>query len=501
MTAAGVTPGAQARIVPPFYPIVYVRGYAMTSGERDETFQDAYYGFSANSVERRNAAPGAGYVAVDIFEGQLIRFMKAHGYVDACHGGLALACERGTADPSRSIWISRFYDRDVLTGTLRSIVEHAEDLRALVCEAIPSQLREAGVIPAENDAGYKVILVAHSMGGLVCRTLIQNVLPARRIDPTTVVHRLVTLGTPHGGITLDAVPHLVQSVATGTLNMFDAGMFLPERMVEYLKLPPDAKPTSLGDSFPPTRCLCVIGSDHASYGAVRFATGGYSDGLVKQNNAYVDGAYYANVHRAHSGQRGIVNSYESFENIRRFLFGNIKVAIALDDVRVGTQVEPGYDCFYDVEFVLSVRGTGVYLHRREEDPCENAIRRSRKELDGQSVLLHVGFMNSNLKRDVSDDFSHFLMKLRVVERRVKHGLLWDHEYPDRVIFNEMLEVGVGDHDRDQPGDSLKYRWLSDSTDGDFQPAAAANGSFRIPLRPAAAFAGRLRITPAAWDGD
>jgi hypothetical protein len=45
------------RIEPPYYPIVYVRGYAMTEGEREETFHDAYYGFSANSVESATSRP------------------------------------------------------------------------------------------------------------------------------------------------------------------------------------------------------------------------------------------------------------------------------------------------------------------------------------------------------------------------------------------------------------------------------------------------------------
>ena len=63
------------KISPPFYPIVYVRGYAMTEGERDDVFHDAYYGFSATSVEKRDAAPPK-YFEVDIFEGQFIRLMK-----------------------------------------------------------------------------------------------------------------------------------------------------------------------------------------------------------------------------------------------------------------------------------------------------------------------------------------------------------------------------------------------------------------------------------------
>ena len=134
-------------------------------------------------------------------------------------------------------------------------------------------------------------------------------------------------------------------------------------MRNYLKLDKDYAVHSLGDesapqAFPVKRCFCLIGSDHGSYGAVRYATGNHSDGLVKQSNAYVVSgpdpgrdkeyadehtAYYANVHRAHSGRRGIVNSYESFENIQRFLFGDIKIRISLQNIAVLTLPENGVD--------------------------------------------------------------------------------------------------------------------------------------------------------------
>jgi hypothetical protein len=61
----------------------------MREGERDETFHDAYYGFAATSVEKR-AAPAPDYYRVDMFEGQLIRFMKLgqYAYADATNLGL-----------------------------------------------------------------------------------------------------------------------------------------------------------------------------------------------------------------------------------------------------------------------------------------------------------------------------------------------------------------------------------------------------------------------------
>src|SRR4051812_15725657 len=106
------------KIAAPYYPIVYVRGYAMTDGEQEETFHDTYYGFAATSVEKRQAPPPA-YLVADMFEGQLIRFMKLgeYAYYDATNQGLETAPD----NPSRGLWVCRFYDEDVLKGKLRSI--------------------------------------------------------------------------------------------------------------------------------------------------------------------------------------------------------------------------------------------------------------------------------------------------------------------------------------------------------------------------------------------
>lgn len=514
-------PEYRFKIEKPYYPIVYVRGYAMRAAEREETFNDTYYGFSATSVEKRQA-PAPQYFEADVFEGQLIRLMKIkdYGYADSVNRGLELF----HSNPSRSVWIARFYDQDVFRDTVRSIEDHAEDLYTLVCETIPERLRAAGVDLGENDRDYRVILIAHSMGGLVCRTLIQNLLPAKTCplkrkhehdehphdrDPKQWIYRLVTMGTPHKGIDLGRIPDVVENFVTSRLNPFDANIFEEKRMREYLKLKATDEVHSLGDpaaarAFPVKRCLCIIGSDYRSYGVTKELTGSFSDGLVKQDHAYVvagpkpakNGAYpedrrsfWANVHRAHSGNRGIVNSYESYENIQRFLFGDTRAEISLDGISFGTAPPSGKDrYFYDFEFVFSIRKSGAYLHRQQQDPCENAMRLERAEVPAR-LLLHTAFINSRL-RDEGDKFSHFGGKIRVVEHRVRDGFLWDHEYPERPIYNESIEVRVGDG-------QVFHRWLSDGDDWHEVPPGAT-GEYRIPLRSAGALAGVFMIKPGRW---
>ncbi|MGH7518287.1 MAG: esterase/lipase family protein [Gemmatimonadales bacterium] len=504
--------GAPHRIQPPYYPIVYVRGYAMRAAEREETFYDTYYGFSATSVEKRQAPPGTWFKA-DVFEGQFIRFMKSHGYRDEVNLGL----EDGSGNPSRAIWICRFYDEDYLTERLRSIEQHAADLDRLLTTDIPQRLEACGVDLGPERGDYKVILLAHSMGGLVCRTLIQNILPGRGEDPKRWIYRLVTMGTPHRGIDLGRIPDFLEDFVVSSLNPFDANIFKQERMREYLKLVPEYDLHSLGSegdplSFPVKRCLCIIGSDHTAYrvalGLVKEATGNFSDGLVRQDRAYLVAgqappagqtypperrAFWANVHRAHSGFRGIVNSYESYENIQRFLFGDTMAEIALEGITLQSELDARQ--FYDFEFLFSIRNTGTYLHRVQQDPCENAMRFNREELP-QRLVLHTGFMNSKY-RDPNSPYSRFAMKLRVIEHRLGSKALWDREYPERSIYDETLEMRVGDVVETMGAMRVQYRWLSDTAD--FVDAVWSDDeAFRVPLRATGAFAGEIAIRVGKW---
>ncbi len=159
--------------------------------------------------------------------------IKEYGYAYSVNRGIEIF----HSNPSRSIWVSRFYDQDVFTDKIRRIEDHAEDLYTLICKTIPARLRQAGVDLGENDCDYKVILIAHSMGGLVCRTLIQNIMPNRgpeAKDPKDWIYRFVTMGTPHRGIDLGCIPDAIENFVTSRLNPFDASIFQEDRMATIL---------------------------------------------------------------------------------------------------------------------------------------------------------------------------------------------------------------------------------------------------------------------------
>jgi hypothetical protein len=299
----------------PFYPIVYVRGFAMTQGEIEATTATPYMGFNLGSTKLRQLWDGS--VRRHYFESPLIRLMKDYGYADAYVDG-RLKTDRV---PSRSIFIHRYYDPgdpDFGDGKRPSILEAAQDLKRLI-----TRIREAVCgDDAEALARFRVNLVAHSMGGLVCRALLQNE-SLRDSAEARQVNQVFTYATPHNGIELAGLN------VPGFLGLWDIDNFNRSKMKGYLDLPNDDSVATLDGHFDPNRFFCLVGTNHKDYGAAAGLSsklaGEMSDGLVRIENAAVSGAPRAFVHRSHSGPFGIVNSEEGYQNLVRFLFGNVRV--------------------------------------------------------------------------------------------------------------------------------------------------------------------------------
>src|SRR5690606_5697710 len=155
------------RLQRPFFPIIYVRGYAMTREEIVETTSTPYMGFEAGSTKIRQAQDGS--IVKFVFESPLVRLMKDYGYRDVYASG----AEQLGKLPARSLVIHRYYDEAdpaFGAGKAPSIPDAAKALALRI-----AQLHDS---VCGNDAAtrkaFRVHLVAHSMGGLICRCLLQN---------------------------------------------------------------------------------------------------------------------------------------------------------------------------------------------------------------------------------------------------------------------------------------------------------------------------------------
>ncbi|HMM73222.1 MAG TPA: hypothetical protein PKC22_13550, partial [Rhodocyclaceae bacterium] len=328
----------------PFHPIIYVRGYAMTEREQDETTADPFCGFNLGSTVYR-ATPNKDKPAKKfIFESPLLRLTSDHGYRDIYENGLDIMDDdwEGSIQP-RSIVIYRYYEQASAllgSGETPEITEFARGLSRLI-------LRVRDLVCAHPDSGvtpddFRCYLVAHSMGGLVCRAFLQNAAlgdeQARR-----AVDKVFTYATPHNGIDLAGLN------VPKWLNVADMKNFNRDYMAEYLDLHTLRDKSGRVDwlpevAFPSERFFCMVGTNRADYevaaGLSRTFAGHGSDGLVRIDNASVWGVNAkgevsapcatAYAYRAHSGYFGIVNSEEAYQNLTRFLFGDIRVDIWVD---------------------------------------------------------------------------------------------------------------------------------------------------------------------------
>lgn len=510
-----------SRIVAPYYPIIYVRGFAATMSEIEDTTADPYMGFNRGAAVLRQDYEKKPIRF--IFESPLLRLMKDHQYSDAFHDG-GDHYDAGTA-PVRSIWVFRYYEsvsQSLGTGQRVSIEQFAADLRRFIL-----QVRQAvcGDDAQQRDA-FKVYLVAHSMGGLVCRTYLQNTCRYGAPDAADnaaleltakgakahYVDKVYTYGTPHGGIDLMGVntPNL------GPLDVLQLGNFNRDRMREYLRLPKDAAVNQLDGAFAPERLFCFVGSNYKDYdafgGLSKYAAGPMSDGLVLMSNAVVQDAPRAVGWRSHSGPQGMVNSEAGYQNLRRFLFGQWRVTATLevDSLPLARNVQDKKDAGADVKgsyyFDVStqVRAGANYRLNERRVSQESALLETYDELTKQNkpVYLFTGYLLEQA-RLANDQALMFQIDLGIhvpafqVDRK-----FWFDEYFDGFLYRETITFAVR-------AGTIRYGLASKNGLGE-APAKAdldlgkdGGRSLRIPLATAAGvlpgFAGALVLSVDPWN--
>jgi pimeloyl-ACP methyl ester carboxylesterase len=362
-------------------PIILIRGFGGLGVEDEKRV--AYQGFNDGTVYPQKR--GENY----IYEGLILRFMKSRWtYNDATNvvgyykdpvkrdertipkrlrdhfdpglfSGDNIVIDPGTAlalldeparDIRRSLWVFRYYDLDnrkdfqIYGRALVRLISFIEQLAAYKHQAKP-----------------RVNIIAHSMGGLIVREAVQRSFA--RGEAAKHINKIVTLGTPHQGISFQILKEWLPIGAAEELEQFNPGR-------------QEAEDNPVGFNrfaacFPPERVLTVVGTNYRTYGPVvaswlnrAFSVGGEfgmnynrSDGLVKQSFAQLPGAPRTFVHKCHGGPDSLVTSRESFEVATRFLFGNIQARLTL----VKAAVKRGQDWFGKSEFFfgVSIKPRGV----------------------------------------------------------------------------------------------------------------------------------------------
>jgi hypothetical protein len=519
----------------PFHPIIYVRGFAATESEIENAVADPYMGFNLGSTKLRMAWTGE--VRRHYFESPLVRLMSDHQYRDVFVEGddLVAAEQTNRPVPYRCVVIYRYYDeasQDFGTGTVRPIEHFARGLSDLILRLRDKVCGDpANAVTPET---FRVYLVAHSMGGLICRAFLQN--PKLGLDDARrAVDKVFTYATPHNGIDL----RLVRNVP-GWLSFGDADNFNRQRMSEYLGVPA-GDDVSVVRNFSPERIFNLVGTDSRDYTVARglssWAVGESSDGLVRIENATTHGpdengrdvtSPRAFVHRSHSGHYGVVNSEEGYQNLTRFLFGALRIdgILDVDDISLPIEVHDAIRAgkevraSYQFELAASVRGCQWQMTRRVAREGSAIFRTYDQLFPGepgtarppdrtQSPHLFSLFLDpsKSVKASKSVSFA-FDLKVLVPDYVVDGRLFMKRHYEGGFIYRQLILLEALPDSKAPGGFRIKYGFqeLSPGKPGrkaDAEPIGddPSDGiTFSIPIeqRTRPGLTGRLRFIARPW---
>jgi len=490
----------------PFYPIIYVRGYAMSQSEIEETVATPYMGFNLGATKLRQSWDGS--VKRHIFESPLIRLMKDYGYVDAYEHGH----EKKEKLPVKSVSVYRYYeqaDDDLGGGDVASIKQAAQGLNDLILEIRDKVCM--GNQQAIND--FKVYLVAHSMGGLVCRCFLQN-QQVGSANTKSLVDKVFTYATPHNGIEMAGMN------IPGFLSLFDMNNFNRGNIAEYLQLPENSKRVdSLGGKFDESKFFSLVGTNHKDYtvagGMSSKLAGNMSDGLVKISNAVVAKSPRAYVHRSHSGHYGIVNSEEGYQNLTRFLFGDYRVNGYIEveelplppSVRKALKDKKDVKASYYFESTLSPRGAISYKLTERRKETYSSVLRGFDELlkienvDGlnkaRSPYMFSAFLSSgNITVGKSVVFSVDLA-VSTTDYEIDGFLFFDKTVPAEYLFRNTVVIRIT---KGANGFKVKYNFSDDSwSESAGSEIKKDDNGMYIPLSSKKGFKAKLRLNVSDWN--
>lgn len=529
----------------PFYPIIYVRGYAMTQGEIDATTADPFCGFNLGSTAFRAVPDRSQPARKFIFESPVVRLGSDFGYSDVFEDGQdildpewavdAEGMDTGNRLPLKSIIVHRYYDQSSsLLGNKEkpSLENFAKELSALI-----ARVRDLVVANPRNKITkeeFKCYLVAHSMGGLVCRAFLQNPLLGSK-DSRACVDKFFTYATPHNGIEMLGVN------VPGWLGMFDIHTFNRERIADLLGLTDALKSTERVDwvpkgTFPIDRIFCMVGTNRLDYetakGLSRTFVGHGSDGLVRIENAVVrellpngkpgEQCAKAFTYRAHSGVFGIVNSEDAYQNLTRFLFGDVRIDVCLDiddvfppePVAKAESEGKAVDGLIQIEFRAAAKGKLWYLTRRttEEDSVACILYADLKKHDKEKTSTHLStvFLANRSRVNMKSPVLTYFMQLAVLvpDFEINRKLWLDQHFEGGALFRDGLRVALTPPK--VPGEAWKYTltWESQPEKpivGTTTSANVKSGIVEIivPVMRVAkpGISAKLRLKVSAWNSE
>jgi hypothetical protein len=286
------------------------------------------------------------------------------------------------------------------------------------------------------------------------------------------------------------------------------------------------------DVFPGARVFCMVGTNRGDYevgqGLSRTFAGHGSDGLVRVENASVwsldektlasQPCATAYAFRSHSGFFGIVNSEEAYQNLSRFLFGDVRVDIwvDVDEVRLPKEIEDGsVEALYQFEVTAAPRGKRWYLTRRMAEEDSVACRKHSELSAGKpgdasrSVYLSTVFLSEWARVDPSRPSLAYSLYLgvRAPDYEVERRFWPDRHYEGAYLFRDAVTIEVTRPDGAAgSGWKAKYDWQSRKAAqatkvAEAKQLDAGRLELSIPFdsKSSPGISGRIRLVVSMWN--
>jgi pimeloyl-ACP methyl ester carboxylesterase len=416
-----------------FLPIIFVHGWGGPAdlvrdfGAADE--RDPYVGW--NTGRRYNDPDGwVKFRNTELnFEGLVLRLVKDFAYYDTSNDeeladfksylGMKPPAPGETSPPgireaalTKALWIFRYYEynaehlqlskavKDLLAAELTRCnfpvkveelagIPYYAALLALKIEQIACptchRLLDGAESPGLNLK--KVVLVGHSMGGLISRFAIQYNL----FGAAENVARLMTMATPHGGAHYASAAGLLRFLPG--LRDDDIQFFTPDWVEKFMGAQNPVPPINLDR----TDVFCLIGTRHNDYYPIARHLP-RTDGVVDQREAYLSNYPYAYVYNTHSGEHGIRENHDAYQALRRFLFGDLYVQLQITDVELKSSKDVNSDSKLFFQYFLKPLGINTHLNeiseRAENQPLPRTLTELKERLKERPYIIYDGFADS-----------------------------------------------------------------------------------------------------------
>jgi hypothetical protein len=141
----------------------------------------------------------------------------------------------------------------------------------------------------------------------------------------------------------------------------------------------------------------------------------------------------------------VVNSEEGYQNLRRFLFGDLQVQADLVGHRQPLDSARA-DLVWQAELRLSIRGVSIVMHEQTADhwcPIQLSIPRTEDNTDTPEPLVTT-FLSTALPRPTDATTMRYALHLKILSLEERRGIFHFGHHLERVAdFDDILIVDIG----------------------------------------------------------